>query len=210
MRYGSQFRAGVNFVQNQLSQPSNGNSSMFGLLGGLASAAGGIFSSIQSSKNAKRQIAAQQQENALNRQFNSEEAQKTRDFQLQMFNKENEYNDPSAVMARMRKAGVNPALAYGGFADSASVGSAPSASSSGGISPVGVDYSGIQSAGRAVLDAMAVKAQTRLTNAQAEKTEAETPWVDRLNSSLVALQKAGVDLDISTKDLNEKNGMFGW
>lgn len=62
--------------------------------------------------------------NQMNAQFNAEEAQKNRDFQKEMYerqyednikfwNMQNEYNLPSAQLARLREAGLNPLLAYG-------------------------------------------------------------------------------------------------
>ena len=57
-------------------------------------------------------------------QYNAEEAQKNRDFQERMYNQQvqdninfwkmqNEYNLPSAQLARLQEAGLNPLLAYG-------------------------------------------------------------------------------------------------
>lgn len=80
-------------------------------------------------------------------QWQSEEAQKNRDFQkaqqeyqnqfnydsaFDMFNAYNQYNDPSAQMSRLSSAGVNPWLAMGG---SGSSGSAQSQPSMNGVSP---------------------------------------------------------------------------
>lgn len=51
--------------------------------------------------------------NQLNNQFNAEEAQKARDYNTMMWNENNRYNDPSAQVERLRKAGINPAFALG-------------------------------------------------------------------------------------------------
>lgn len=62
--------------------------------------------------------------NQMNADFNAAEAQKNRDFQKEMYEKQyqdnlnfwkmqNEYNLPSAQLARLREAGLNPLLAYG-------------------------------------------------------------------------------------------------
>ncbi|UIB81349.1 DNA pilot protein [Flyfo microvirus Tbat1_59] len=48
-----------------------------------------------------------------NRKFTAEQNQLNRDFTLDMWNKEKEYNDPSAQMARYKQAGLNPHLIYG-------------------------------------------------------------------------------------------------
>lgn len=53
-------------------------------------------------------IALQESANAVNRQL----AQEQNQWNLDMWNRQNAYNDPSAQMSRLRAAGINPALAY--------------------------------------------------------------------------------------------------
>ena len=53
--------------------------------------------------------ANQQKQN----EFNAAEAQKTRDWQEMMWNKNNEYNTPLAQVNRLQEAGLNPNLVYG-------------------------------------------------------------------------------------------------
>lgn len=60
-----------------------------------------------STNRANREIAE------MNNEFNAKEAQKVRDFQLEMFNRTNEYNSPAAQAQRYYEAGLNPALANG-------------------------------------------------------------------------------------------------
>lgn len=52
--------------------------------------------------------------NVSDKAFNRIEAEKNRQWQLQMWNRQNAYNDPSAEMQRMKLAGLNPAMMYGG------------------------------------------------------------------------------------------------
>lgn len=146
----------------------------------LSSATGGVLSSLLQSSNQKKLLNAQLAENQKNRDFNASQAQLQRDFALDMFNRTNAYNDPSAQVQRMRSAGINPALAFGGMSDGslASMASGTSASSSGSVSSSPLDYSGIVHAFDSPLQA----AQTDLLRAQAAKTRAETPWIDELNS----------------------------
>lgn len=86
--------------------------------GGL-SALTGIFGSGMSNKSVKRSIKAAKEINQINNEFNASEALKNRDFQtsereasqqwnLDQWNRENAYNDPSAQRARMEAAGFNP------------------------------------------------------------------------------------------------------
>lgn len=170
---------------------------------GLISAAAGLGSSFLSSRSAglsRKQIAEQ---NQLDRDFNAAEAQKSRDFALQMFHNENLYNDPKAVISRLMKAGVNPALAYGGFADSAS-GSVPSpASHSGSYASPLPDYSGIVSAGNSINQARIADAQVKLMESEAAKNLKDVSWSDALNQSLIDLQKSGIDLNYELKGVSK-------
>lgn len=73
--------------------------------------------------------------NQLNNNFNAREAQKGRDFQLEMWEKENEYNSPAAQMERFKEAGLNPAvmMSQGGTSVASSVPSTQTASAAGGL-----------------------------------------------------------------------------
>ncbi len=86
--------------------------------GGL-SALTGFLGSGMSNKSVKRSIKAAKEINQINNEFNASEALKNRDFQtsereasqqwnLDQWNRENAYNDPSAQRARMESAGFNP------------------------------------------------------------------------------------------------------
>jgi len=58
--------------------------------------------------------------------FQMSEAQKARDFNLQMWNMSNQYNSPQQQMARLKAAGLNPNMVYGsGSAAGLSSGKAP-------------------------------------------------------------------------------------
>ena len=85
----------------------------------------------------------------MNNQFNERMAMQQRDFQENMWNKENAYNTASAQRQRLEEAGLNPYLMMnGGSAGAAqSVGPGASASSAGSavMQPFQADYSGIGS-----------------------------------------------------------------
>lgn len=66
--------------------------------------------------------------NQMNNDFNAAEAEKARQFQLDMFNRTNEYNSASSQRSRLESAGLNPYLMMNG-------GSAGTAQSSGSSSP---------------------------------------------------------------------------
>lgn len=83
----------------------------------MLSAALGIASSfagnIASNKNIDTQIAAQQNENQKNREWNLNLAKLQNQWNIDQWNRENAYNSPAAQMARYKAAGLNPDLIYG-------------------------------------------------------------------------------------------------
>lgn len=167
------------------------------------SAGSSLLGSLFSAHSANKALNAQRQENALNRQFNAAEAQKSRDFQLDMFNRENAYNDPKAVVGRLMNAGMNPALAFGNIADSASVSGSSAASYGSGVNPPMPDWSGISAAGRAMLDQEMLQAQIDLVKAQTAKTNTETDWIPKVQQSITNLNNSGFDLNISRANLTD-------
>lgn len=124
-----------------------------GLFGSVAGGLLGIGSSaIQNSQNRQNVRETNQMNykiNQMNNQFNERMAMQQRDFQENMWNKENAYNTASAQRQRLEEAGLNPYLMMnGGSAGVAqSVGTGATASSSGNavMQPFQADYSGIGS-----------------------------------------------------------------
>ena len=80
------------------------------------SLASGLFSGIGANKRQKRAIAAQKEENERARQYNKEMAAWYRDVERANLANERAYNNPSAVMNRLKDAGLNPDLIYSGGA----------------------------------------------------------------------------------------------
>lgn len=152
--------------------------------GSIASAGLSLIGGLVQSSNQSKIIKAQQRENELNRKFNAQQAQLSRDYNTAMWNSQNQYNSPSAVLKRLQDAGINPALAYGSIADSANFAQSPTASSSGSVSSQLID-GGFSGAATAMANYDLTKAQARLAEAQAKKVSAEIPWVDKLNESTI-------------------------
>lgn len=75
--------------------------------------ASGLFGSIGANKRQKRAIAAQKEENRLAREWQKEMAEWYNRVERENLADERAYNDPSAVMARLKDAGLNPDLIYG-------------------------------------------------------------------------------------------------
>lgn len=87
------------------------------LFGGAIGGIGNIISANKANK-ANKQIAAE------NRRWQTKENQLNRDWEEKMWQAQNEYNTPSAMMSRYKQAGLNPYLVGAG---SPSVGAAASA-----------------------------------------------------------------------------------
>lgn len=84
------------------------------LLGSLIGAGAGLIQGAQERKFNARQAA-------LNREFQTSEREAAQEWNLEQWNRENEYNTPEAQMQRMVAAGINPniaAQAIGGNATS--------------------------------------------------------------------------------------------
>lgn len=137
-------------------------------IGAGVSFLGGLFGNKSQSSNVDKQIAAQRQENALNREYNAREAEKNRMFQRSQIMDYRAYNSPANQAKLMQQAGYHPMSALGQFGSmDAGLSSGAQASSSGGISPVGYSPDNFAAAGSQI-------AQTRLLNAQAENVETDT------------------------------------
>lgn len=122
----------------------------------LGSIAGGLLgfgsSAIQNSQNRQNIRETNQMNykiNQMNNQFNERMAIQQRNWQENMWNKENTYNTASAQRQRLEEAGLNPYLMMNGgsagVAQSAGSGAAASSSGSAVMQPFQADYSGIGS-----------------------------------------------------------------
>lgn len=107
-----------------------------GALGGaLGSAGSGLLGDSESAVKGLNSAAGQSQALAqlqMEQEFNAAEAQKNRDFQLDMWNKNNEYNSPAAQLERLKQAGINPNAMFGSSGYSPVASSAPSGATGAG------------------------------------------------------------------------------
>lgn len=125
-------------------------------MGLLGSIAGGLLglgaSSVQNSQNRQNVQETNQMNykiNQMNNQFNERMAIQQRNWQENMWNKENAYNTASAQRQRLEEAGLNPYLMMNGgssgVAQSAGTGATASSSGNAVMQPFQADYSGIGS-----------------------------------------------------------------
>nr|DAW15115.1 MAG TPA: DNA pilot protein VP2 [Microviridae sp.] len=107
----------------------NPNSWFGSALSGGASLIGNIVGNKQQNANIDKQIAFQREENEKARAFNKAMAEQANQWSIDQWNRENQYNSPEAMRQRLRDAGVNADLFYGGNAQN-------TASSSPSVTPV--------------------------------------------------------------------------
>lgn len=158
--------------------------------------ASGIGSFVQNKRNLKKYLNFQREENQLTRDYNLNLAKQQNQWNIEQWNRENEYNTPFAQMARMKAAGLNPDLAYGQQNLSAA---SPEMTAGEPGSPM--DYSPVANS-RTIGDTVNQAANTRLTNAQAQlaesqanKVDAETTGQTINNEWLPKLLKGQVDIN---------------
>lgn len=124
-----------------------------GLLGSIAGGLLGVgSSSMQNSQNRQNVRETNQMNykiNQMNNQFNERMAIQQRNWQENMWNKENAYNTASAQRQRLEEAGLNPYLMMNGgsagVAQSAGTGTSASSSGNAVMQPFQADYSGVGS-----------------------------------------------------------------
>lgn len=140
------------------------------IVGPIASTVGGVVSTNRTNKN---NMAI----NQMNNDFNAAEAQKVRDFQLDMWNRENEYNTASAQRQRLSEAGLNPYLMMsGGNAGIASsAGSSTPAFAAPPLSMQRQDFSGLTNS---LSTALQIANQTKETNARVQNLQGQKSLFD--------------------------------
>nr|DAH93072.1 MAG TPA: DNA pilot protein VP2 [Microviridae sp.] len=107
----------------------NPNSWFSSAISGGASLIGNIVGNKQQNANIDKQIAFQREENEKARAFNKAMAEQANQWSIDQWNRENQYNSPEAMRQRLRDAGVNADLFYGGNAQN-------TASASPSVTPV--------------------------------------------------------------------------
>ena len=132
-----------------------------------------IGDAISTNKTNKSNMAI----NQMNNDFNAAEAQKARDFQLDMWNRENAYNTASAQRSRLEEAGLNPYLMMnGGSAGTASsVGSTSPATAAPPLSMQRQDFSGLTNS---LSTALQIANQTKETNARVQNLQGQKSLFD--------------------------------
>lgn len=148
-----------------------------GLIAGLGALGSGIAGAIGGASSTKSANAMNYKINQMNNEFNAAEAQKSRDYMTDMWNKTNEYNSPSAMRQRLVEAGYNPYLGLNsGAAGSASnVGSPATGSAAAAAPQQSYDWSNLASS---VSSAFQIANQTQQTNASVSALQGQKSLAD--------------------------------
>lgn len=133
-----------------------------GLFGGVGSVLSGAIGAKSTSDTNKTNLKITQ----MNNDFNAREAQKSRDFQLSMWNRENEYNKASSQRKRLEEAGYNPYMsdAQAGTATGMSGTSAATAAGAAPQVPYTPDFQSVGVNLASALKMMSEKKQTDIEN----------------------------------------------
>lgn len=133
-----------------------------GLFGGVGSVISGAIGAKTTADANKTNLKI----NQMNNDFNAREAQKARDFQLDMWDKENEYNKASSQRKRLEEAGYNPYMndAQAGTATGMSGTSAASAAGASSQLPYTPDFQSVGVNLASALKMMSEKKQTDIEN----------------------------------------------
>jgi hypothetical protein len=133
-----------------------------GLFGGIGSVISGAIGAKSTSDSNKTNLEI----NQMNNDFNARESQKARDFQLNMWNRENEYNSASSQRKRLEDAGYNPYMsdAQAGTAAGMSGTSAATAAGAASQVPYIPDFQSVGVNLASALKMMSEKKQTDIEN----------------------------------------------
>lgn len=133
-----------------------------GLFGGVGSVISGAIGAKSTSDANKTNLKI----NQMNNDFNAREAQKARDFQLDMWNRENEYNKASSQRKRLEEAGYNPYMSDAQAGTATGMSGTSSATAAGAASQVSYtpDFQSVGVNLASALKMMSEKKQTDIEN----------------------------------------------
>lgn len=163
---------------NKSLRPVHGIAPLIGaaLIGGGASLVSGLMGARSAEKGQSAANAANAREAALNREFQAKEAQTTRDYQERMSSSAYQRS-----MADMRKAGLNPALAFMKGGASTPAGATPSGAQARHESTTARSSQMIANLIPQVLDTINTQANTARTLAEEKRVNAQTELINEQN-----------------------------
>lgn len=176
------------------SDGSNNGGSGAGILGALLAIGGSIYNASVSRKNTKDTIEA-----------NKQQAEYAYSKDVESWNRQNAYNDPSAQMDRLKAAGLNPNMVYGTGTSAATGSASPAQMAKYNAPTLKYDYEPV-----ANLPAMIGAYQDfKMRQAQTDNIKAQTDNV-RQRTIGEGLKRAlmGVKKDTGEFDLRKKESLW--
>lgn len=178
------------------------------LISGASSLISGLFGTSSQNKNIDKQIAAQASENQKTREYNLELAKMQNQWNLDQWNRENEYNTPAHQRELLAEGKLNPDLIYGNGASGLTAASSPEMTSGAPATPQDFSVLGqkrtLGDAAQQSLRDSLLGAQLELTRAQADKVKSETEGQNLTNKNILALDSAELDKRLAEADLTKK------
>ena len=137
-----------------------------GLLAGIATGIGALGGALFGKKSTDSANKTNLKINQMNNDFNAREAQKARDFQLDMWNRQNEYNSASSQRKRLEDAGYNPYMSDAQAGTATGMSGTSSATAAGAVSqvPYTPDFQSVGVNLATALKMMSEKKQTDIEN----------------------------------------------
>ena len=165
----------------------------------------GLVGSLTSGSDARASLRAQSELLQKQQQFAHDEAELNRQFQVDMFNRTNDYNSPKSQVDRLVAAGLNPQLAYGGSMAEASSPSGSQASSPGAPSVDGLSDLSLRAAEIAKINAETnyIKSQTSNVDADTEGKLTFNRYQEELLTGQIECNSMTVKLGSSQISLND-------
>lgn len=170
-----------------------------GILGALGGLASGLISSVTGNSQLKKQLNFQREENERTREYNRQLAEQQNKWNIEQWNRENAYNTPEQMRARLEAAGYNPNLAVGGLSGSLNAASSPGLTS--GAPGIPTDFNALGRMDNPVAAGFrgAIEAiQARNIESQTDKTKAETDYQKLVSEYLPSQILAGLDVSKAT------------
>ena len=140
------------------------------MVGAILQGFGSVLGAAQQNNNVNKSLYAQSQENEKNRQYNWLLAKQQNEWNIQQWERANEYNNPLNQMNRLKQAGLNPNLVYGNGAGQSVAAPNPQLTSGAPSTPQDMSLLAQRpTVGQVINQSL----QNRAIQAQIEKTEAE-------------------------------------
>lgn len=154
-------------------------------IGAIISTVGGLLGSVLGSKSQSDTNKANLELAKYQNEWNKQMQDRAFKYNYEMWNKQNEYNSPTAQMARMKAAGLNPNLMYG-KGDTGNASSAPTMKAAQGTAPRMQAFTGWN---LGLSEGVQTYMQMRMNNAVINKTQADAAKTAAETANVIASKK---------------------